>query len=62
MQIEHYQNYKVTSVMSEPPEAYISIAVVVVWICKCFTLNLSSKLQKHIFTEVNELRFNSSFL
>ena len=32
MQMEHYQKYKVASVMSESPEAYASIVFTVVWI------------------------------
>ena len=51
--MEPYQKYKVASVMSECPKGYASMALAVVWIFQCFILNLSRKLQKHEFIEVN---------
>ena len=58
--MERYQKYKVASVISESPEAYASIAFVVVWISWCFTMSLSRKLQKHIFIGVNGTFLNST--
>ena len=43
--------------MSESPETYVSIAVAVVWISRCFQLSQSRKLQKHVFIVVNESFF-----
>ena len=53
MQVEHYQRYFVAPATPESPDAYKSIALAVVWISKCFILNLTRKLQKHVFIEVN---------
>ena len=52
MKMKHYQIYKITSVISESPEAYAFKALhAVVWIPYYFTLSLCMKLQKHIYRD-----------
>ena len=52
---------KVSSRMSESPEAYASIEIAVVSISECFTLSLTKKLQKHIhLVFINNQKFKQS--